>query len=147
MGSDRCVKTVTQCRWCGQPAGSVPLCSGPCFRIALWCGWFEPAKLYARGNSQLVAEAQAAQEIETMANGDFPNSGILFKNDRKREGSHDPEYQGTVDITCDCGQRFTRKLAGWLKTGRNGKFLALSLKPRPARGAQASATAGDDIAW
>jgi hypothetical protein len=90
-----------------------------------------------------------------MANGDFPNSGIFFKNDRKRDGSHDPDYQGTIDITCECGRRFTRKLGGWIKQGRNGKFLALSLKPRPARAApgadasdtQASATDDSDIPW
>ena len=64
-----------------------------------------------------------------MADRDFPNSGILFRNDRKREGSRDPDYQGTVDISCGCGRRFTRKLAGWIKQGKNGKFLALSLKP------------------
>jgi hypothetical protein len=118
----------TRCRWCGRSfAGVVPLCSPGCFRLALWVGWFDAKRLWARRNSKLVAETH--REIETMANGDFPNSGILFKNDRKREGSRDPDYQGTVDISCGCGRRFTRKLAGWIKQGRNGKFLALSLKP------------------
>jgi hypothetical protein len=76
-----------------------------------------------------------------MADRDFPNSGILFKNDRKREGSHDPDYQGTVDISCGCGRRFTRKLAGWIKAGRKGKFLALSLKPHAGEN-QAAADEG-----
>jgi hypothetical protein len=51
------------------------------------------------------------------------------RNDLKREGSNDPNYKGTCDIQCQCGRRFTRKLAGWIKQGRNGKFLTLSLKP------------------
>jgi hypothetical protein len=66
-----------------------------------------------------------------MADRDFPNSGILFRNDRKREGSNDPDRKGTVDIQCECGRRFTRKVAGWIKQGRNGQFLTLSLKPSP----------------
>ena len=103
-------------------------------------GWFEPARLWARQNSKLVAKTET---VTNMADKDFPNSGILFRNDRKREGSHDPDYKGTCDIQCGCGRRFTRKLGGWIKQGRNGKFLTLSLKPRP-EGDDAQASADDD---
>jgi hypothetical protein len=43
-----------------------------------------------------------------------------------------------------CGQRFTRKLAGWIKQGRNGKFLTLSLKPRPEGDDGQTREAGDE---
>jgi hypothetical protein len=130
----------TRCRWCAQPAGVVPLCSAACFRLAAWAGWFDPARLWARQNSKLVAKTET---VTNMADKDFPNSGILFRNDRKREGGHDPDYKGTCDIQCQCGRRFTRKIGGWIKQGRNGKFLTLSLKPRP-EGDGAQTTADDD---
>ena len=118
-----------RCRWCGRNfAGVVPLCSATCFRLAAWVGWFDPARLWARQNSKLVAKTET---VTTMADRDFPNSGILFRNDRKREGSNDPDYKGTCDIQCQCGRRFSRKVGGWIKQGRNGKFLTISLKPRP----------------
>ena len=81
----------------------MPLCSSECFRLALCIGWFDPRRLWARQNSK--------------------------EDGRRRQ--HEPDYKGTCDITCDCGKRCTRKLAAWLKTGRNGKFLTVSLKLRP----------------
>jgi hypothetical protein len=120
--------------------------------LALWVGWFDAKRLYARRNSKLAVQAhadsqsgesEARKEIMTMADRDFPNSGILFRNNRRREGSKDPDYQGTCDIQCGCGRRFTRKLAGWIKAGRNGKFLTLSLKPH-LEGDDAQTTADDD---
>jgi hypothetical protein len=142
-----------QCRWCGRSfAGVVPICSPGCFRLALWVGWFDAKRLWARGNNKLVVRARAhsqsvesetRKEITTMADRDFPNSGILFRNDRKRGGSNDPDYKGTADIQCECGRRFTRKLAGWIKQGRNGKFLTVSLKPR-SEGDDPRATDADD---
>jgi hypothetical protein len=145
-----------RCRWCGRSfAGVVPLCSAACFRLAAWARWFDPERLCARRNSKLVVQAhadsqsgesEARKEIMTMADRDFPNSGILFRNDRKREGSNDPDYKGTCDIQCQCGRRFTRKLGGWIKEGRNGKFLTVSLKPRPD-GDDAQATDADDASF
>jgi hypothetical protein len=144
------------CRWCGRSfAGLVPICSSGCFRLALWVGWFDAKRLWALRNSKLVVQAHADsqsgeseshKEIMTMADRDFPNSGILFRNHRKREGSRDPDYQGTVDISCGCGRRFNRKLAAWIKQGRNGKFLALSLKPHAEGSGESAQTreAGDE---
>jgi hypothetical protein len=57
---------------------------------------------------------------------DYPNSGILFKADRKRS-DRDRDYKGSADITYpDCGSRFHMWLSGWIKQGRRGKFLSLS---------------------
>ncbi len=85
-----------------------------------------------------------------MANGkDYPNSGILFKNDRRRN-DRDPEYAGSGDITCPrCNARFQFWLNAWVKAARTGaKFFSVSFKPKNSR-SQAAATAvdNDDIPW
>jgi hypothetical protein len=120
---------VSACRWCGQPTpGPLRVCDALCFGLMRFAGWFEAKRLWERQQSKPAAKTET---VGIMADRDFPNSGILFRNDRKRNGSNDPDYRGTCDIQCGCGQRFTRKLAGWVKQGRNGKFLTLSLKPSP----------------
>jgi hypothetical protein len=64
---------------------------------------------------------------------DYPNSGIMFRDDRKRI-DRDRDYKGSADITCpDCGNRFQMWLSGWIKNGRRGKFLSLAFKPMEAR--------------
>lgn len=63
-------------------------------------------------------------------NRDFPNSGILFRNDRK-DGDRDRDYKGSGDVTCPhCECRFPIWLSAWIKEGRNGKFMSLSFKPK-----------------
>lgn len=63
-----------------------------------------------------------------MAQGNYPNSGVLFKNDRKAEPKH-PDYKGELDVD---GQKFW--LSAWIKDGRAGKFLSLSITPKQAAG-------------
>jgi hypothetical protein len=71
---------------------------------------------------------------------DFPNSGILFANDRK-DGERDRDYRGTADISCPhCEGRFQVWLSGWIKNGRKGKFLSLSFKAKEASAPQGTAT-------
>ena len=68
---------------------------------------------------------------------DYPNSGIIFRNDNK-ERAKDRDYRGTADVTCPhCSGRSHFWLSGWIKDGRNGKFLSLSFKakdPQPDAG-------------
>jgi hypothetical protein len=55
-----------------------------------------------------------------------PNSGTLFKNDRRDEGSNQPEYTGTALIE---GREFW--MSAWVKTGKNGrKFFSFAFKPK-----------------
>lgn len=56
-----------------------------------------------------------------------PNSGSLFKNQRKTQDNH-PDMTGTLDVG---GQSFW--INAWTKTGKNGKFLSITVKPKDAR--------------
>ena len=53
-----------------------------------------------------------------------PNSGVLFKNDRKTTERH-PDYVGVIDIN---GTELS--LSAWIKTGARGKFMSLSVTPK-----------------
>ena len=61
-------------------------------------------------------------------------SGILFKNDKKTADKPKwPDYQGTATID---GQELY--ISGWIKEGRNGKFLSLAFKSKDDQSAGAS---------
>ena len=54
------------------------------------------------------------------------NTGALFRNTRKDKPSQ-PDYRGDLNVG---GEAY--ELAAWLKEGKNGKFLSLSVKPKEA---------------
>jgi hypothetical protein len=54
----------------------------------------------------------------------YDNSGALFKNDRKEQPNH-PDYRGDITIN---GEPFW--LSAWIKEGKKGKFMSLSIKPK-----------------
>lgn len=58
-----------------------------------------------------------------MADFDNTNRGVLFKNDRKEEGDRKPEYTGSLNVD---GVEFF--LDAWLKDGKSGKFMSVSVK-------------------
>jgi hypothetical protein len=65
------------------------------------------------------------------------NSGALFKNSKKDEGSpNQPDYTGDLLYN---GERL--RLAGWVRESARGKFLSLSVKPdeQPPAGAKPAA--------
>lgn len=63
-------------------------------------------------------------------------SGALFRNERKEEGSNQPDYTGNGKVN---GQEVA--ISAWLKTSKGGKkYLSLAFK-EPWRGTK---VAGDD---
>ena len=52
------------------------------------------------------------------------NSGILFKNDRKKTDSQ-PDYTGEVNVN---GVEYF--INGWIKQGQKAKFMSLSVKAK-----------------
>ena len=65
---------------------------------------------------------------------EYPNSGILFKNDRKEKETH-ADYRGEIDIS---GVKYW--LNGWIKAGKKGNFISLSIKPKEQKPQQPDET-------
>lgn len=55
------------------------------------------------------------------------NSGILFKNDRKKSDGH-PDYTGNCTIN---GVNYF--MDAWIKDGAKGKFMSFAFKPKEAQ--------------
>jgi hypothetical protein len=71
-----------------------------------------------------------------MAHEQRDNTGILFRNDRK-DGERDRDYGGSATIA---GVEYW--ISGWVKQGKNGKFMSFSFKPKDEP--KAAAKAQDD---
>lgn len=52
-------------------------------------------------------------------------SGALFRNDRRREGKNDSEYQGSCTIN---GVQYW--MNAWVKEGAKGKFFSVAFKQK-----------------
>ena len=55
---------------------------------------------------------------------DNTDRGVLFKNTRKEKDSH-PDYNGSINVG---GTEMW--LSAWIKQGKNGPFMSLSVKPK-----------------
>ena len=58
------------------------------------------------------------------------NSGVLFKSDRKEKDSH-PDYKGNIMVD---GKSYW--ISGWIKEGKNGKFMGLAVSPKEEQTSQ-----------
>ncbi len=79
----------------------------------------------------------------------YPNSGILFKNDRKNDNVKAPDYKGDFNLAVTCPNcqhnfTFTGWLSAWIKQGAKAKFMSLALKLKDQRQASEPAAQGND---
>ena len=59
-----------------------------------------------------------------MAQEQRPNSGVLFKNDRKEQEKH-PDYKGWAEVN---GRSVW--ISAWIKNGAKGKFMSLAFSEK-----------------
>lgn len=59
------------------------------------------------------------------------NTGTLFKNDKEGGNPNWPDYKGSIIVN---GVDYW--LSAWIKEGKKGKFMSLSVKVRDGKPAQ-----------
>ena len=70
-----------------------------------------------------------------------PGDFAIFKNDRKEEGSKQPDYTGNgLDLNGNKVQ-----ISCWLNQGKNGKFFSCKMKPPYEGKAKQEEGPSDDI--
>ena len=80
-----------------------------------------------------------------MSDYDNNNSGVLFKNDKKEEGSKQPDYNGSAEI-----DNKQLEIAAWIRTSKTGKkFMSLKFQePRQKKDApKGKPEFDDDVAF
>ena len=65
--------------------------------------------------------------------------GTMFRNDRKEEGSKQPDYRGDLKLGGEL-----LEVAGWIKEGKKGKFLSITVKPKQEQPTRAARPTHDD---
>lgn len=63
--------------------------------------------------------------------------GTLFRNNKKPEGSKQPDARGELMI-----DGVLYEVAGWIKEGKSGKWTSLSVKPKEDRPAKRESAGG-----
>jgi hypothetical protein len=91
----------------------------------------EPAEISYRLIKQKRTEAMAIEQHD--------NSGILFRADKTKDSDRD--YKGDATVN---GVQYW--LSGWVKQGKRGKFLTLSLTPKAASKAASTKPLAEETA-
>jgi hypothetical protein len=133
-----------RCRWCGQPAGEVPICSARCFQLTSWAGWFDGNVINRRKGRKLISATGASGEekVGKVENKKFEskaNECGLFPNTRRPEKS---DVNGQIEIMCGCcGNASGYYVNGWRRETNAGlKYLKLRLTPKQQSGNAPSET-------
>jgi len=66
------------------------------------------------------------------------NSGVLFRETEKKSATF-PDYKGNIRVD---GKDYW--ISGWIKEGKNGKFMGLAVSPKDAQ--QAPKKASNSVA-
>jgi hypothetical protein len=68
-----------------------------------------------------------------------PNTGVLFKNNKKTSDKQ-PDYTGNMLVGTT-----EMQLAAWIKEGKNGKFMSLKMSEPNSKTETTSTNDGDDM--
>jgi uncharacterized protein (DUF736 family) len=68
-----------------------------------------------------------------------PNTGVLFKNNKKTTDKQ-PDYTGNMLVGTT-----EMQLAAWIKEGKNGKFMSLKMSEPNSKTETTSTNDGDDM--
>lgn len=71
---------------------------------------------------------------------DKTNRGVLFNAKDRKTSDKSPDYTGTINVT---GQEY--RLAAWIKQGKKGKFMSLSVTTPDEKYSKKEATADPDF--
>lgn len=107
----------------------------------------DPAVQKIVGVKALAKNGQPYYKITIVRkDGDRPvyYDGALFPNDRKVEGSRQPDLTGSLDLDKESGRRL--RLAAWVKTGQKaGQYLSVSGSPPQQRAAESVGAAEPEV--
>jgi hypothetical protein len=111
-------------------------------RAPMLSGWHRTSA--CRSGTEIIYRLPNKTEREMSDDRKYDNSGLLFRNHDKETDKH-PDYKGSLTVA---GTEYW--LNAWLKDGKRGKFMKLSVKPkeqRPAAAKPKSAFADDKIGF
>src|SRR6516165_8170020 len=134
---DRSIDARTRC--CGSNIATIHIGRGPhaaelrCAACGAHRGWLpQEAHAFIKKTAEKFGAPTDPIILRDSTIGDYEmkkqydNSGILFRNEDKQK-EKDRDYRGEITIN-----GVEHWLSGWIKEGRKGKFLSLSIKPKDA---------------
>jgi hypothetical protein len=134
---DRSIDQRTTC--CGSDIATIHVGRGPhaaelrCAACGAHRGWLpQEAHAFIKKTAEKFGAPTDPIILRDSTIGDYEmkkqydNSGILFRNEDKQK-EKDRDYRGEITIN-----GVEHWLSGWIKEGRKGKFLSLSIKPKDA---------------
>lgn len=108
------------CAGCGRHRGWLPA------RAVTFIS--EARDIFGISTEPLVLRTPISTEEASMAKDarSKPNTGAMFKNDRKTKGDNRPDYTGPLDID---GREFW--VSGWIKESQGGaNYMSIAIRPK-----------------